>query len=201
MRKLTTVILGLFLFILFSSVTSAQLIRLGLGGGLTDITAPSIYKGSVANANYGFSDNYHFTIMAKFNIPLAPITPAAFLDYHILRGSGTYADTAINTSLYILSFGAEGEFFVLPLPFVKPYILADLAYNSFSQLQLDIGSSSYVQSSHTNIGGALGIGTEITFLPKIDLDVSAKYNWYNLTGRINGQEAVNAFTVNVVLLF
>ena len=141
MRKLATVILGLSLFILFSSVTSAQSIRLGLGGGLTDITAPSIYNGSVANANYGFSDNYHFTIMAKFNIPLVPITPAAFLDYHILRGSGNYADTAINTSLYILSFGAEGELFVLPLPFIKPYILVDLAYNSFSQLQLDIGSN------------------------------------------------------------
>lgn len=201
MSKSITVIWGLFLFLLFSSVTSAQLVQLGLGGGLTDITAPSIYKGSVANADYGFSDNYHFTILAKFNIPFAPVTPAAFLDYHIIRGSGAYNDTSISTSLYILSFGAEGEYFIFPLPFLKPYLLADLSFNSFSQLELDIGNSSFVQLSHTNIGGAVGIGTEITFFPTIDFDVSAKYNLYNLTGRQAGEEMVRAITVNVVLLF
>ncbi|MGD1006246.1 MAG: outer membrane beta-barrel protein [Ignavibacteriaceae bacterium] len=200
MRKSIIFISGLFLFIIFSSVSSAQLVQLGLGGGLTDITAPSIYKGSVTNADFGFSDNYHFTIMAKFNIPLAPVIPAVFLDYHILRGGGTYNDTSISTSLYILSFGAEGEYFILPLPFIKPYILADLSCNSFSQLELDIGTGSYVQLSHTNLGGAIGIGAEITFLPKIDFDVSAKYNLYNLTGR-QGEEIVRALTVNIVMLF
>jgi len=201
MRKLKTLILGLFLFFLLSTITSAQIVQLGLGGGLTELTSPSIYKGSISSADYGFSGNYHFTIMAKFNIPLAPVTPAAFLDYHILRGSGTYNDTAVSTSLSILSFGAEGQFYLLPLPFLKPYVLVDLSYNSFSQLQLNIGSDSYVQLSHTNIGGALGLGAVFTLLPKIDFDVSAKYNFYNLTGRVNGQEYVKAFTLNVIMLF
>jgi hypothetical protein len=139
--------------------------------------------------------------MAKINIPFSPVTPAAFLDYHILRGSGTYNDTSVNTSLYILSFGAEAEYFLLPLPFVKPYILVDLSSNTFSQLELDIADNSYVQLSHTNIGGAVGIGTEIKFLPKIDFDISAKYNVYNLTGRLSGEEMVKALTINVVMLF
>ena len=201
MRKSIIFICGIFIFILFSSVSFARLIQLGLGGGLTDITSPSIFKGSIANADYGFSDNYHFTIMAKINIPFSPVTPAAFLDYHILRGSGTYNDTSVNTSLYILSFGAEAEYFLLPLPFVKPYILVDLSSNTFSQLELDIADNSYVQLSHTNIGGAVGIGTEIKFLPKIDFDISAKYNVYNLTGRLSGEEMVKALTINVVMLF
>jgi hypothetical protein len=201
MRKSIILFFGLFAFILFSSVSSAQIFRLGLGGGLTEITAPSIYKGSIENADFGFTNNYHFTIIAKFNLPLAPISPAAFLDYHLLRGSGTYNDTAVSTSLSILSFGAEGAFYILPLPFVKPYILVDLSYNSFSQLQLDIGSDSYVQLSHSNIGGAIGIGGEFTVLPKIDIDVSAKYNFYNLMGRKSGEEMIKAFTFNVVLLF
>ena len=201
MRKSLLFIYSLFLFVTISSVSHAQLLQLGLGGGHTQIASPDLFKGSVSNADYGFTGNYHFTIMAKFNIPLAPVSPAAFLDYHILRGSGTFRDTAVSVSLSILSFGAEGQFSILPLPFVKPYILVDVAYNSFSQLQLDIGSSSFVQLSHTNIGGAIGIGTVITFLPKVDFDVSAKYNLYNLTNRLSGEEMIKAYTVNVVMLF
>jgi hypothetical protein len=201
MRKSLLFIYTLFLFILISTVSFGQILQLGLGGGLTDITAPRIYNGSITDADYGFTNNYHFTIMAKFNIPLSPVTPAAFLDYHILRGSGTFNDTSVSTSLSILSFGAEGQYFILPLPFIKPYLLVDLAYNSFSQLQLNIGSDSYIQLSHSNIGGAIGIGTEITFIPKLDFDVSAKYNVYNLTGRQSGEEMVKAVTLNIVMLF
>jgi hypothetical protein len=201
MRKSIISIFGLFLFILFSSVSWAQIVKMGLGGGLTELTAPSQYKGNIANGDFGFTDNYHLTIMAKFNIPKAPISPAAFLDYHILRGSGSYSDTSVSTSLYILSFGAEGEYYVFHFPDFKPYILADLTYNNFSQLELDIGSDSYVQLSHSNFGGAIGIGTEVTLLPKIDFDVSAKFNVYNLTARQSGEEVIRAYTINIVLLF
>jgi opacity protein-like surface antigen len=202
MEKLRRIIYGLILVIAFSTVTSAQLVQLGLGGGLTSITSPSQFNGSIESGGFNFNDNYHFTIGAKFNIPLAPIIPMAFLDYHILRGSGSVAGSARNTSLSILSFGAEGEYFFLPLPFIKPYLLADIAYNSFGQLQYNIGSdSTFIQLSHTNFGVALGIGAEITILPKIDFDVSAKYNLFNLTARQSGEEILRAFTLNVVMLF
>jgi hypothetical protein len=201
MSKSLPVLWSLFVFILFSSISSAQLVQMGLGGGLTDITSPSLYNGSVSNADYGFTYNYHYTILAKFNIPFAPVIPVVYLDYHILRGSGIYDDTSISTSLYILSFGAEGQYFLFPLPFIKPYLLVDLSSNSFSQLELDIGSNSYVQESHTNIGAAIGIGSEITFIPKIDFDVNVKYNLYNLTGRQSGEELVKSLTINLILMF
>jgi len=191
----------MIMFILFSSLTSAQIVQMGLGGGITQITTPKLFTDKVENTGYGFNGNYHFTILAKFNLPLSPVTPEAFLDYHILRGSGTFQDTAVSTSLSILSFGAEGEYYFLPLPYLKPYVLADLSYNSFSQLQLNIGSDSFVQLSHSNIGGALGLGTVISVLSKIDFDLSVKYNIYNLTGRQSGDEIVRALTINIVMLF
>ncbi|MDR3628635.1 MAG: outer membrane beta-barrel protein [Ignavibacteriaceae bacterium] len=201
MRKSIIFTSVLFLFMLFSTISSAQIVQFGLGGGLTQITTPKLYTGSVANADYGFNGNYHFTILTKFNIPMSKVTPEAFLDYHILRGSGSYQDTAVSTSLSILSVGAEGEYFLFQLPGFKPYVLADLSYNNFSQLQLDIGSNSYVQLSHSNIGGALGIGSEVTIMPKIDFDISAKFSYYNLTGRQSGDDVVRAFTLNIILLF
>jgi opacity protein-like surface antigen len=201
MRKLIIFTNVLFFFMLFSTISSAQIVRFGLGGGLTQITTPKLYTGSVENADYGFNSNYHFTILAKFDIPTSHVTPEAFLDYHILRGSGNYQDTAVSTSLSILSVGAEGEYFLFQLPGFKPYVLADLSYNSFSQLQLNIGSDSFVQLSHSNIGVALGIGSEVNLAPKIDFDISVKYSYYNLTGRQSGDDVVRAFTLNLILLF
>jgi len=201
MRKSITFSSLLIMLFTFATLSSAQIVQMGLGGGLTQVTTPKLYTDKVENTGYGFNDNFHFTILAKFNIPTSVVTPEAFLDYHILRGTGTYQDTAISTSLSILSLGAEGEYYFLPLPNLKPYVLADLSYNSFSQLQLNIGSESFVQLSHSNIGGALGLGTVLSVLPKIDFDLSVKYNIYNLTGRQSGDEIVRAVTINIIMLF
>ena len=190
-----------FLFLLLSNITSAQLVRFGLGGGLTSIKSPDSYVNSIDNNGLGFSNNYHLTAIVKINFPLLPIKPAAFIDYHILRGSGTRNSDNIETSLNIFSIGVEGELTILPLPLVTPYAVVDLSYNKFGDLQETSQLGSASQPGVTRYGGALGVGAEITALPSLDLDLSLKYQVFNLVGKDSNESNINALTLNLILLF
>ncbi len=191
-----------FLFFLFlSNIASAQLVRFGLGGGLTMFKSPDSYTNSVENNGLGFSNSYHLTAIAKLNFPLIPITPAAFIDYHVLRGSGTFNSSSTETSQNIFSFGLEGEFSIIPLPLVKPYAVVDISYNKFGDLQVTSPLGSGSVPGMTRYGAALGVGAEITALPSIDLDLSLKYQMFNLVGKDSGEPSVNAITLNLILLF
>ncbi|MCL5031252.1 MAG: porin family protein [Bacteroidetes bacterium] len=191
-----------FLFFLFlSNIASAQLVRFGLGGGLTSLKSPDAFVNSIENNGLGFSNNYHLTAIVKFNFPLIPITPAAFIDYHILRGSGSRNSNNIETSLNIFSIGVEGELIIIPLPLVKPYVAADISYNKFGDLQETSQLGSGSQPGMTRYGGALGVGAEITALPSIDLDLSIKYQLFNLVGKDSNESNINGITLNLILLF
>jgi len=189
-----------FLFI-FSLTANAQSIRLGLGGGLTSITSPSYYTDNISNGGYGFKGNYHLGLIAKLNLPLLPITPALFIDYHYLNSSGQFDTAAISFTQRIFSIGAEGEWDFLPLPFVKPYLLVNFALNHFGELQATTANQIYGQSSFTRYGVGVGVGTLLSVIPSMDLDLSAKYNFMNLLGKSSGEGDIKAFTLNLLVLF
>lgn len=200
MKKNTGLIILVSFLLLFSFNVSAQTIRLGLGGGLTSITSPNYYTDNISNGGYGFKDNYHLGLIAKLNLPLLPITPALFIDYHYLTSSGQLDTVAVSLSQKIFSIGIEGEWNFLPLPVIKPYLLVNVAMNSFGQLQLTTTNQIYGQKSFTRFGAGVGVGSVISVIPSMDLDLSAKYNFMNLMGR--GDEGkINSFTLNLLILF
>ncbi len=192
--------LSLFMLIIFGSLASAQ-IKIGLGGGLTSIQSPDAFKNDVASGGEGFTGNYHLTAMAKLSLPLIPFTPAAFIDYHVLRGSGTRNSYAVETSMNILSFGVEGELTLLPIPILSPYVCADFALNKFGQLEETSQLGSIVQGGKSRYGVGLGVGAVVTALPKVDIDGSIKYQFLNLIGKDSGESNINALTFNIILLF
>ncbi len=200
MKKLFFTGFAISVFIILSSTSNAQIIRLGLGGGLTLIKSPDAFTNSIENNGLGFTNNYHVTLLAKLDLPLIPITPAAFIDYHILRGSGSKNSQSVTTSLNILSFGVEVQWIILPIPLVKPYVAADIAYNHFGQMEETSSQGTFQQSGMDRYGGAIGIGAIITALPVIDLDVSLKYHVLNLVGKDSGEDNINAITLNLILL-
>ena len=72
--------------------------------------------------------------------------------------------------------------------------------NSFGQLQLTTTNQIYGQKSFTRFGAGVGVGSVISVIPSMDLDLSAKYNFMNLMGR--GDEGkINSFTLNLLILF
>ncbi len=197
MKKLTTILISLCFIFMFAGLNRAQ-IKIGIGGGLTSIQSPNALKESISSGGKGFTGNYHYTVMAKLSLPLVPFTPAAFIDYHILRGSGSIGSKTVETSMDIFSLGLEGEFTLLPIPFLSPYFCVDVALNKFGKLE-ETGMAS--QAGMSRYGAGLGVGAVLSILPKIDIDGSIKYQFMNLIGKSSGEGSINALTLNILLLF
>jgi hypothetical protein len=58
-----------------------------------------------------------------------------------------------------------------------------------------------LSEGNSRVGLQLGIGTEVTIIPLINLDVFAGYNWFNLTGKEDGEETISAFVLDLFLMF
>jgi hypothetical protein len=201
MRKKLILQVLLTLFLLFSFSLKAQIVRVGIGGGLTSINSPTYYTDNISNGGFGLKDGYHLSLIAKFNIPLSPIIPAFFIDYHYLNSSGQSDSGSVSYTQKIFSIGAEGEWDFLPLPLIKPYLLVNISLNNFGELQKTISNQVYGQASYTRYGMGFGIGAVISIIPSMDLDLSAKYNFMNLIGKKSNEGKIDAFTLNLVLLF
>jgi len=202
MKYLKSLLLILLLMFFLPKLTNAQLIQIGAGGGLTQILAPNYYTSSVGDDGLGFTTEWNAGAIFKIGLPLLPITPRAYFLYHSLTGSGDLATTNQNVeftqSISEIGIGLQYNFIPLPAGF-DPYIALDLAYNSFSDLESD--GTAVPDSKVSRFGGGLGLGTEITIIPIIDLDVYASYKMFNLAGKEDGEETVSAFTLDVFILF
>jgi opacity protein-like surface antigen len=173
----------LFLFI-FPVSTKAQFFDVGVGGGLT-MMQNDTYK------NFNMETGFHIGLKAKLNLPLIPITPVGFLNYHFLSGEFLGTDLKQN----IFQIGAGGEFSLLPGP-VSPYLALDVAMNNFGAFDGVPGSESV-----SRVGLALGAGVQLGGLIPINLDASLKYHLMNLMGKEDGEESIGAIMFNVFFLF
>ncbi len=189
----------MLLFLSFES--NAQILRLGIGGGITSVQSPDFYKNSIANYGEGFTGSYHISAIGKLNLPLIPFTPAVYVDYHVFQGSGVQNGLSIESSLKIISIGAEGELTLLPLPLIKPYLAVDVAMNRFGNLEETANKGTrIVQNSGTRYGAGIGLGAEIGVIPSLPLDLSAKLQFLNLSGKSGGEQNVRVLTVTLLLL-
>jgi len=201
MKKFAVFGVAVFCILILQSSSNAQIIKFGISGGLTNVTSPDPYKNDVSQNGYGFGSNLHFGAQARIDLPLVPINPILFVDYHLLRGEGNRSGTKINTSQNILSIGAEGEYIILPLPFVKPYISLDVSLNKIGELKEESSVGTITQTGFTRYGGGIGAGAVITILPVIDLDVSLKYQTLNLVGKTDGESNISLINLNVAVIF
>ena len=205
--KLYKVIFSTLLIVFtLPTLTNAQLFQLGAGGGLTQILAPERYTNSVSDGGLGFSTEWNAGVIAKLGLPLIPITPRAYFLYHSLSGSGEldpiyYGESNIEVTQSISEIGIGAQYNFLPLPAgIDPYIALDIACNIFSPIK-EGDDYEVPNSDGTRFGGGIGVGTEITIIPIIDVDVYASYKMFNLVGKDDGEETVTAFTLDAFILF
>jgi hypothetical protein len=207
MKKITIVLFSVFFILSINTKVQAQLFKIGAGGGLTNVSGPDLYTNNVEDGGYGFSSEYNYGIIAKLGLPVLPLTPRAFVLLHKFSGSGTptslpkttSTNSEVEFSESITSVGLGVQYGFIPIPAgFDPYLSLDATFNSFGDFKLD---DVVLEGGSSRVGLQLGVGTEVTIIPLINLDVFAGYNWFNLSGKDDGEETVSAFVLDVFLMF
>jgi hypothetical protein len=175
-RYILTLIAAL---LLLPNFTNAQLVKIGAGGGITQVLAPESYT------NY-YSTEWNAGVFLKLGLPLLPITPRAFILYNSLWGEDSSSNAEVNLDIGEFGVGLQYNFVPMPAGF-DPYIALDLELSRYQGLN--------------RFGAGVGLGTEITIIPILDLDVYACYKMFNLAGKSEGEETITAFTLDAFILF
>ena len=195
------------------STANAQLFKIGVGGGLTQVTAPDQFTRDVENNGLGYSTEYNFGAMAKLDLPIVPLTPRAFVLYHKLNGEGTppleglakgnTVGDNVKFSQSILSIGAGVQYSFIPAPLgFDPYIALDLAYNNFGDFTIDQdGNETTITGSDSRFGIAFGLGTEVTIVPVVNIDLFVSYNLFNLIGKDDGEDTISSVNLDAFITF
>ena len=198
MKKLFLIILSLTFILCFDAEVRAQSFKVGAGGGLTNVIGPDSYTKSISDGGLGFSSGYNLGIMAKLGLPLIPLTPRGFFLYNNLSKD----ESGVENSQSISSLGVGVQYGFIPIPAgFDPYLSLDVVYNNFGDLTTKTSTEELKSSGGSRFGLQLGVGTEIAIVPVINLDVFAGYNWYNLTGKEDGEDTISAFVIDVFVVF
>jgi hypothetical protein len=209
MKKNYIILFAIAGLLFIPNLSNAQLVKIGAGGGITQILAPEVFTEEVSNGGLGYSTEWNFGVVGKVDLPLIPFTPRAFILYHTLSGKGTVPqelfkaaqvedDLEISQSILELGVGAQYNFIPSPLGF-DPYIALDVSFNSFGKSK--INDSEIDGSDVSRFGGGIGVGTEISIIPVINLDLYLSYKMFNLTGKEDGEETVSAITLDAFVIF
>lgn len=211
MKKNYVIILALASLFLFSTFANAQLIKIGAGGGITQVLAPEIYTKEVSEGGLGYSTEWNFGIVGKVDLPLVPFTPRAFILYHTLSGSGNeppelfkiaVAEGEAEFSQSILEVGAGVQFNFIPAPLgFDPYFALDLSFSNFGDAKASFFNQELTTDGFSRFGAGVGIGSEVTIIPMINLDLYLSYKMFNLIGKEDGEETVSAITLDAFVIF
>src|ERR1035437_2362551 len=152
MKKICSTLFLLVPFFL-SGITVAQGLKFGIGGGLSAF--------SNGNSNYSYSAGAHVGVKLKLDIPMVPITPIGFVNYHFLSGKYSYSGLSATYTQKILSYGVGAEYTLLP-GLVRPYLAVDFGINNIGEGSLSTPIGTYkTEPSKTRSGIDIGVGTEI----------------------------------------
>jgi len=211
MKKNQIISFVVILLLFLPTFASAQLIKVGAGGGLTQVLAPDAFTKKVSDGGLGYSTEWNGGLIGKVDLPLIPITPRAFILYHTLSGEiepigeEQSPNLEYKQSIYEIGLGAQFNFIPSPLGF-DPYIALDLAYNKFGDFKgipptSEGGPEQLVIPTGNRFGGGIGVGSEITIIALINLDLNLSYKMFNLTGKKDGEDTISAVTLDAFIIF
>ena len=208
MRISHSALITFLMLFVFTSISSAQLVKVGVGGGLTQVLAPEIFTKDISDEGYGFSTEWNAGVIGKVDLPLIPFTPRAFVLYHNLAGSEEFETTGEEQSsileyrqtIFEFGVGAQYNFIPAPLGF-DPYLALDISFNSFGDFSKTNDISEEKTDGFNRFGGGIGVGTEISIIPVVNLDLYLSYKMFNLTGKEDGEKTVSAVTLDAFIIF
>ena len=205
-------ILTLLVLIIFSLpiFTFAQLVKIGAGGGITQVLGPESLTNEITTADgwggAGFATEWNIGLIGKVDLPLIPITPRGFINYHSFSASKEFPEIEVNpkieTKQTILEIGLGAQYNFIPAPLgFDPYIALDISLNTFGDYTTKVNDEEFITDGFSRFGGGIGLGTEVTIIPLINLDLYLSYKMFNLTGKEDGEETVSAVTLDAFIIF
>ncbi len=209
MKKIVYLSLLVLPLLFISFTAKAQSIKLGPGGGLTLVQSPEELTKDISEDGAGFGSEFHVGLKAKVSFPLLPLTLTGQFYYHLMGASDNFSIASLGnvdaeTDLKYWVIGVGGEWTLLPGP-ISPYIGFDFFNTSSGDFKISVstpaGSQEQTAEGDARWGIGVGAGVEFTLLPTIDVDVVAKYNFNNLLGKEDGEEAFNTITLSANFLF
>jgi len=173
--------------IIIPSFGFAQLFRVGIGGGLTQINTPQYYTTETSDRGLGFSNEWNAGLIVKFD-PLLPVTTRFSITYHELSGSGApnfgesyLAEDNIEYTQSIFEIGTGAQYSFINVPAgIDPYISLELTLSSFGDLVSTYSIYENRKDGFTKIGASLGVGDEVAIIPTLNVDIFLNYNAFNL---------------------
>jgi hypothetical protein len=203
MRIINTLIIILILFFASTSISNAQLFKLGVGGGITQILSPDNYTNKVSDDGLGYSTEWNIAAIGKLDLPLIPITPRAFIFDHMLSGNGTNElDQNVEYSQSIFEYGVGAQYNFIPSPMgFDPYIALDLSFSTFGDFTSKVNGVEAKTGGFTRFGGGIGLGSEVSIVPIVNLDLYLCYKIFNLTGKQDNEDSISAITLDALITF
>lgn len=211
MKKNYIILLAIAGLLFIPNLANAQLVKIGAGGGITQILAPEIFTKEVSESGLGYSTEWNFGIIGKVDLPLIPFTPRAFILYHTLSGNGNEPPELFKIAVdegeaeftqSILEVGAGVQFNFIPAPLgFDPYLALDLSFSNFGDAKASYFEQEITTDGFSRFGGGIGIGSEVTIIPMINLDLYLSYKMFNLIGKEDGEETVSAITLDAFVIF
>jgi len=183
----------LFIVLLISSLSFAQSIKFGIGGGYTALTGDN---GFTAENGLNLNTGIHYGGKLLISFPILPIQFAANIYNNPLSNEYTdpFLKQTINVETSFLSVGIGAEFTLIPGP-IQPYLAGELLYTSIGETKINDFT---VSESESKTGVGLGAGLYFKLLPVINLDLSAHYNMNTL---LSDGDALNSTHIRLNVLF
>ena len=191
--------------LIIPNYTNAQLVKIGGGGGITQVLAPDFFTDEVGG--YGFSTEWNVGLIAKVDLALIPITPRGYVLYHSLTGNGEfdpifYGEPNVEFELNILEIGVGAQYNFIPAPLgFDPYLALDFGYTNIGKLSVNGSEDIPLNEDLSRFGGGIGVGTEISIIPVVNIDLYLSYKMFNLIGKEDGEETVSAVTLDAFIIF
>lgn len=202
MNTFKTIFTTFLILFIFTSISTAQLVKVGVGGGITQVLAPDVLTKKVSEGGIGYSTEWNIGLIGKLDLPLIPITPRAFIIDHMFSGKGTYENQDIENSQTVLEYGVGAQYNFIPVPLgFDPYIALDLSFSNFGDFTQKVNGVENKSSGVSRFGGGIGLGSEITIVPVVNLDLYLCYKMFNLAGKDDGEDTISAVTLDAFITF
>ena len=202
MSRSKTVLATLLILFVLTSISTAQFVKVGVGGGITQVLAPDGSTKKVSEGGLGYSTEWNIGAIGKLDLPLVPITPRAFIIDHMFSGKGTYENQDIENSQTVLEYGVGAQYNFIPAPLgFDPYIALDLSFTNFGDFTQKVNGVEDKSSGVTRFGGGIGLGSEVSIVPVVNLDLYLCYKMFNLAGKDSGEDTISAVTLDAFITF